>query len=89
MKRLPRTHSHYARVDPRLALMFLVLVVMGVAFHVLSDGVFLSPENLYNIAQQTAVVGIVSTVMVLVIVALGGLGLCRMRAQRARRLNGD
>ena len=35
----------------------------------LSGGVFLSPENLYNIAQQTAVVGIVSTVMVLVIVA--------------------
>src|SRR5258706_5441831 len=46
-----------------------MLVVMGIAFHVFSDGVFLSPENLYNIAQQTAVVGIVSTVMVLVIVA--------------------
>ena len=58
-----------AGVDLRLALMFLVLVAMGVAFHGLSDGVFLSPENLYNIAQQTAVVGIVSTVMVLVIVA--------------------
>ena len=46
-----------------------LLVVMGVVFHGLSGGVFLSPENLYNIAQQTAVVGIVSTVMVLVIVA--------------------
>ena len=49
--------------------MAVLLVGMGVAFHVLSGGVFLSPENLYNIAQQTAVVGIVSTVMVLVIVA--------------------
>ena len=58
-----------AGIDLRLALMFVLLVVMGVAFHALSDGVFLSPENLYNIAQQTAVVGIVSTVMVLVIVA--------------------
>jgi D-xylose transport system permease protein len=58
-----------AGVDLRLALMFVLLVAMGVAFHVLSGGVFLSPENLYNIAQQTAVVGIVSTVMVLVIVA--------------------
>jgi len=56
-------------IDLRLALMFVLLVVMGVVFHALSDGVFLSPENLYNIAQQTAVVGIVATVMVLVIVA--------------------
>ena len=49
--------------------MSVLLIAMGVVFHVLSGGVFLSPENLYNIAQQTAVVGIVSTVMVLVIVA--------------------
>jgi D-xylose transport system permease protein len=58
-----------AGLDLRLLLMAVLLVGMGVAFHVLSGGVFLSPENLYNIAQQTAVVGIVSTVMVLVIVA--------------------
>jgi D-xylose transport system permease protein len=58
-----------AGLDLRLLLMAVLLVGMGVAFHLLSDGVFLSPENLYNIAQQTAVVGIVSTVMVLVIVA--------------------
>ncbi|WP_431274202.1 sugar ABC transporter permease [Variovorax ureilyticus] len=56
-------------VDLRLLLMGVLLVVMAVVFHVLSGGVFLSPENLYNIAQQTAVVGIVSTVMVLIIVA--------------------
>ena len=56
-------------LDLRLLLMSALLVVMGIAFHALSGGVFLSPENLYNIAQQTAVVGIVSTVMVLVIVA--------------------
>jgi len=56
-------------VDLRLALMSVLLVVMAIVFHVLSGGVFLSPENLYNIAQQTAVVGIVSTVMVLIIVA--------------------
>ncbi|MEO8137925.1 MAG: ABC transporter permease [Betaproteobacteria bacterium] len=58
-----------AGVDLRLTLMSVLLIAMGIAFHVLSDGVFLSPENLYNLAQQTAVVGIVSTVMVLVIVA--------------------
>jgi len=56
-------------VDLRLALMSVLLVVMAIVFHVMSGGVFLSPENLYNIAQQTAVVGIVSTVMVLIIVA--------------------
>ena len=46
-----------------------VLAVLAGVFQVLSGGIFLSPENLYNIAQQTAVVGIVSTVMVLIIVA--------------------
>jgi D-xylose transport system permease protein len=56
-------------IDLRLLLMCVLLAVLGIAFHILSGGVFLSPENLYNVAQQTAVVGIVSTVMVLVIVA--------------------
>ncbi|MEO8057705.1 MAG: ABC transporter permease [Burkholderiales bacterium] len=58
-----------AAIDWRLMLMGAVLVTIGIIFHVLSGGIFLSPENLYNIAQQTAVVGIVSTVVVLVIVA--------------------
>jgi D-xylose transport system permease protein len=56
-------------VDLRLLLMCALLAIMAVVFHWLSGGIFLTPENLYNIAQQTAVVGIVSTVMVLVIVA--------------------
>ncbi|PKO31574.1 MAG: ABC transporter permease [Betaproteobacteria bacterium HGW-Betaproteobacteria-9] len=46
-----------------------VLAAIALVFNVLSDGLFLSAENLYNIAQQTAVVGIVATVVVLVIVA--------------------
>lgn len=58
-----------AAIDWRLVLMSAVLVLVAVVFNFLSDGIFLSPENLYNIAQQTAVVGIVSTVVVLVIVA--------------------
>ena len=58
-----------ADIDWRLVLMSLVLAVLAIAFHVMSGGIFLAPENLYNLAQQTAVVGIVSTVMVLVIVA--------------------
>jgi D-xylose transport system permease protein len=58
-----------AAINWRLVLMGAVLVAVALVFNVLSDGIFLSPENLYNIAQQTAVVGIVSTVIVLVIVA--------------------
>lgn len=57
-----------AQVDWRMVLMSAVLVVVALIFNVLSDGIFMSPENLYNIAQQTAVVGILATVMVLVIV---------------------
>lgn len=45
-----------------------VLLAIAVGFH-LATGAFLTPENLYNIAQQTAVVGIVSAGMALVIVA--------------------
>lgn len=62
-------HLRRAAVDWRLVLMGAVLAVMSLVFHAMSGGIFLSPENLYNIAQQTAVVGIVATVMVLVIVA--------------------
>jgi len=56
-------------IDWRMLLMAGVLLVITVIFNLTTDGIFLSPENLYNIAQQTAVVGILATVMVLIIVA--------------------
>ena len=56
-------------IDLRLLLMCVLLAALAVVFDLLSGGLFLTPENLYNVAQQTAVVGIVATVMVLVIVA--------------------
>jgi len=58
----------HSSIDWRMALMAGVLVLITVTFNVLSGGIFFSPENLYNVAQQTAVVGILATVMVLVIV---------------------
>jgi len=58
-----------AAIDWRLVMMGGVLAAIAIVFNVLSGGLFLSPENLYNIAQQTAVVGVVATVVVLVIVA--------------------
>jgi len=61
-------HLQISSLDLRLCIMAAVLAAMGLVFHALT-GNFLTPENLYNIAQQTAVVGIVATAMALVIVA--------------------
>ena len=58
-----------AELDWRMILMGAVLVSIALVFNMFTGGIFLSPENLYNIAQQTAVVGIVATVVVLIIVA--------------------
>jgi len=55
-------------LDLRLSIMAGVLAVMALAFHIVT-GNFLTPENLYNIAQQSAVVGIVAAAMGLIIVA--------------------
>lgn len=55
-------------VDTRVLAMLAALVVAAIVFNVLTDGLFLSPRNLWNLAVQTSVVGIISTGMVLVIV---------------------
>ncbi len=55
-------------LDLRLSIMASVLMAMALVFHVFT-GNFLTPENLYNIAQQTAVVGIVAAAVALIIVA--------------------
>jgi len=54
--------------DLRLTIMAIVLTAMALVFHAVT-GNFLTPENLYNIAQQTAVVGIVAAAIALIIVA--------------------
>lgn len=59
----------HAAIDWRLMLMGAVLAAIAIVFNLLSGGLFLAPENLYNLAQQTAVVGVVATALVLVIVA--------------------
>jgi D-xylose transport system permease protein len=61
-------HLQINALDLRLSIMAGVLVVMALVFHALT-GSFLTPENLYNIAQQTAVVGIVAAAVALIIVA--------------------
>lgn len=52
----------------RLAVMTAVLVAIALGFHLLT-GSFLTAENLSNLVQQTAVVGIVASGMALIIVA--------------------
>jgi D-xylose transport system permease protein len=55
-------------LDLRLSIMAGVLVVMALVFQALT-GNFLTPENLYNIVQQSAVVGIIAAAIALIIVA--------------------
>ena len=55
-------------LDLRLSIMAGVLAAMALGFHLVT-GNFLTAENLYNIAQQSAVVGIVAAAIGLIIVA--------------------
>lgn len=55
-------------LDARLLGMLGVLALIWIGFDVVSDGVFLTPRNLWNLSVQTASVATMSTGMVLVIV---------------------
>jgi D-xylose transport system permease protein len=69
LARFPGALVRASGIDTRLAGMLAVLVVVWLAFDLLSGGVFLTPRNLFNLSLQVAVVGIMATGMVLVIVA--------------------
>ena len=56
-------------IDTRLLGMVVALVVIWVAFDLMSDGRFLSSRNLYNLSVQSAAVAIMTTGMVLIIVS--------------------
>ncbi len=56
-------------IDTRLLGMIAALLVMWFAFNQMSDGLFLSPRNLWNLSVQTAAVAIMTTGMVLIIVS--------------------
>jgi len=55
-------------LDTRLLGMVGALVVIWLAFNVLSSGLFLTPRNLWNLSVQTSSVAVMATGMVLVIV---------------------
>jgi D-xylose transport system permease protein len=56
-------------IDVRLLGMLSALALIALAFNRASDGVFLTPRNLYNLAVQSSVVGVMACGMVLVIVS--------------------
>ena len=56
-------------IDTRLLGMVVALAVIGVVFNALSNGLFLSPRNLWNLSVQSAAVAIMCCGMVLIIVS--------------------
>src|SRR6476659_3672016 len=63
--------SVFARleIDSRLVGMIVALAIIWVAFNFLSNGLFLSPRNLWNLSVQSAAVAIMTSGMVLIIVS--------------------
>jgi len=73
-KQAPKTSLFYRisselEIDTRMLAMIGALIIIWVVLTVLTDGIFFTARNLYNLAVQTSVVGIMATGMVLVIVA--------------------
>jgi len=57
------------RLDPRLTSMIAALIVIAIALNLMTGGLFLSAENLYNLSIQTCVIAVMACGMVYVIVA--------------------
>jgi D-xylose transport system permease protein len=57
------------RLDPRLSSMIAALIVIALVLNVMTGGLFLSAENLYNLSIQTCVIAVMACGMVYVIVA--------------------
>lgn len=56
-------------LDTRLFSMIIALFSIWIFFHLMTDGLFLSPRNLWNLSVQTSVSAIIATGMVLIIVS--------------------
>ncbi len=67
--RSPRSLLAAMEIDTRLLGMIAALAVIWVFFHVLSNGSFLTPRNLWNLSVQSTSIAIMATGMVLIIVS--------------------
>ena len=56
-------------VDNRMLAMIAALLAIWVILNIMTDGIFFTARNMYNLAVQSSVVGIMATGMVLVIVS--------------------
>jgi D-xylose transport system permease protein len=56
-------------IDTRMLAMVGALLIIWIILNFLTEGIFFSSRNLYNLAVQSSVVGIMATGMVLIIVA--------------------
>ncbi|MCF1460135.1 sugar ABC transporter permease [Agrobacterium vitis] len=63
-----RRFLNATEIDTRLMGMVIALLLIWFGFHILSDGLFLTPRNLWNLSVQAASVSVMATGMVLVIV---------------------
>ncbi len=64
----PQSFLQSLNLDIRVLALFIVLVVIWVAFQILTEGDFLSSRNLWNLSVQTSVVGIMVGGMVMIII---------------------
>ncbi|HEX8108869.1 MAG TPA: hypothetical protein VF516_14155, partial [Kofleriaceae bacterium] len=62
-------HRRGLGLDPRMVSMLLALLAIWIALELLTDGLFLSPRNLYNLSIQASAIAVISCGMVFVIVA--------------------
>jgi D-xylose transport system permease protein len=58
-----------AEIDNRMLAMVIALLVIWVTLNIMTNGIFFTARNMYNLAVQSSVVGIMATGMVLVIVS--------------------
>lgn len=64
-----RSWFEKAGFDPRFSSLVIALAVIWVLLAIATDGIFLSPRNLYNLSIQTCVTAIMACGMVFIIVA--------------------
>lgn len=62
-------NSNFIKKNLNSWMMIISLIVIGVIFSILTDGIFLSSRNISMLARQTTVVGVLSIGMMFVIVA--------------------
>ncbi len=55
-------------IDTRLLGMVGALLIIWIGFHILTNGLFLTPRNLWNLSVQTTEIAVMATGMVLIIV---------------------